>query len=136
MLKPYCFAYALVVCALFPSFLCAQSTTAQITGTVSDATGAGVPAAQITVAGDENGLVRQTTTAPAGTFTVALLPPGKYHVTVVHDGFRPIAQSGLELLVDQVARLDFSLQVGDVSEKVEVAANASFWNRKLLRSVK
>ena len=125
MLKPRCFAYAAVLAALFSGALCAQSTTAQITGTVSDATGAGVPTAQITVAGDDNGLIRQTATATGGTFTVALLPPGKYHVTVVHEGFRPIARSGVELQVDQVARLDFSMQVGDVSDRVEVAADAS-----------
>ena len=47
-----------------------------------------------------------------------------YRITVLHDGFRPVTRSGVELKVDQVARLDFVLEVGAVSDKVEVTANA------------
>ena len=83
-----------------------------------------MPLAQVTIIGDENGVTRQTTAAAAGTYTIALLPPGVYRVTVVHEGFRPIARSGVELQVNQVARLDFSMEVGAMNEKIEVVANA------------
>jgi hypothetical protein len=111
----------LVLCS---THVLAQSTTAQITGTITDPSGAAIPAAQISVASDSTGLSRQTNSGTAGTYTVALLPPGVYRVTVVHDGFKPVTRSGVELQVDQVARLDFALQVGSMSERIEVTANA------------
>src|ERR1700730_1236684 len=97
--SPSCFAFVLALSAISGNILFAQSTTAQITGTISDATGAGVPLAKVTVAGDVTGVNRQTTTADAGTYTIALLPPGVYRVTVVHEGFKPTTRSGVELQV-------------------------------------
>src|SRR5581483_10426455 len=114
----------LAAITLFSGYLHAQSTTAGITGTITDATGASIPAAPITVASDATGVTRQTRSSDLGTYTVSLLPPGVYHITVVHDGFRPVTRSGVELAVDQLARLDFSLEVGAMTEKIEVAGNA------------
>ncbi len=102
----------------------AQSTTAGITGTITDAMGASVPGAQIIVAGEATGLNRQTKSGDLGNYTLALLPPGTYRVTVERQGFRPITRAGVELKIDQTARLDFSLEVGSMSDKVEVTANA------------
>src|SRR5262249_46368163 len=104
------FALLLTAIVLSTGSLVSQSTTAGITGTITDASGAAVPAASITVAGDGTGLTRQTKSGDVGNYTVALLPPGSYRITVQHDGFRPVTRSGVVLQVDQVARLDFLLE--------------------------
>ena len=115
----------LAILALSQVSLLAQSTTAGITGTITDATGASIPAASITVTSDATGVTRQTRSGDLGNFTISLLPPGVYQIKVVHDGFKPVNRSGVELKVNQVARLDFALEVGGMSEKVEVTADAT-----------
>src|SRR4051794_4767861 len=117
-------ARAFALFTLFSGFLQAQSTTAQITGTITDPTGAAVPDARIAIANDATGLSRETTSGTSGAYAITLLPPGTYRVGVSRDGFKPIMQSGVELRVDQVARLDFAMQVGSMSERIEVTANA------------
>jgi hypothetical protein len=85
----------------------AQSTTAEITGVIMDASGAAVPNASVTVANVNTGFSRKTSSSDQGIYRVPLLPPDVYSVTVVHAGFRPITRSDVELKVDQTARLDF-----------------------------
>ena len=102
----------------------AQSTTAQITGRVSDPSGAVIPGALITVANVDTGVKRQTESNELGHYAVPLLPPGTYRVTVQKEGFRPVTRTGITLQVDQVARVDFVLEVGAVTETVEVSAAA------------
>jgi hypothetical protein len=118
------FSSLLLSMALGASWMYAQSTTAAITGLITDASGASIPGASITVASESTGLNRQTKSGNLGNYTVSLLPPATYRITVTHDGFRPITRSGVELKVDQFARLDFVLEVGAVSDQVEVTANA------------
>src|SRR5690242_13235779 len=95
--------------------LLAQSTSATVTGLVTDQSGASIGNAQIAVANDATGVNRQTRTSDSGNYSVALLPAGVYRITVVHDGFRPMTRSSIELKVDQVARIDFTLEVGGVN---------------------
>ncbi len=103
----------------------AQRTTAQLTGTISDASGAVIPAARLTVTNEQTGVKRESASNDLGYFTIPLLQPGKYRMTVEKDGFRPISRGGITLEVDQVARVDFVLEVGAVTEAVEVTANVS-----------
>ena len=98
--------------------------TAQVTGRISDASGAVVPGAEISVTNQANGFKRDTVTNDEGYYTIPLLQPGTYEVSVRKDGFRPIIQSGVTLQVEQVARLDFKLDPGAVTEAVNVAADA------------
>jgi len=102
----------------------AQSTSAQITGTITDPSGAVVPQASIRVVQSGTGLVRETQSNDAGNYVVPLLPPGKYRITAEKQGFKPMVRPEIELQVDQVARIDFVLQVGDATQTVEVAAPA------------
>ena len=113
-----------IVLALSAGSLYAQSTTGAITGTVTDPSGAGIPTANIKIVADATGLARETRSGVLGNYSISLLPPGVYHVTVTHDGFRTLTRSGVELKVDQVARLDFALEIGAVSEKMEVTSDA------------
>jgi hypothetical protein len=98
--------------------------TAQITGRVTDSTGAVVPGTSITVTNVATGVDRKAATNEAGYYTVPLLPPGEYRVAVRQQGFKPITRSGLVLEVDQRAELNFTLEVGALSEQIEVTAAA------------
>ena len=117
-------ALTVVMLALCAGTIYAQSTTGAITGTITDPSGAAIPSATIKIVETDSGFTRQTLSSDLGTYSRPLLPPGVYQVTVSHDGFRSITRSGVELKVDQVARLDFTLEVGAVSEKMEVTADA------------
>ena len=98
--------------------------TAQITGRVTDATGAVVPGTAITVTNAATGIERKASTNEAGYYTAPLLLPGEYRVAVQQQGFKPVTRSGIVLEVDQRAELNFVLEVGAVTEQVEVTAAA------------
>ncbi len=103
----------------------AQVSTGEIAGTIVDATGAAVPNARISATNAQtNATVRETVTAADGTYIMTLLPPGSYTLTAEAPGFRKTVQSGIELETNQRAKVDFQLQVGQVTETVEVAARA------------
>lgn len=107
-----------------PVFLCAQSFTASIRGVVTDPSQAGVPAAKVVATDVSRNTEHATTTDTAGRYVLTALPPGKYTLTVEAAGFKKYAQSAFELQVDQQARVDILLAVGDVTESVTVAAEA------------
>src|SRR5262245_57096499 len=114
--------------ALCCAFLCciasAQTPTGQITGRITDPSGAVIPAVEVTVTNADTGLVRRTLSNDSGYYAASLLPPGEYRMNVTKSGCRGSARSGITVAVDQVARLDFQLEVGNVSESVEVTAVA------------
>src|ERR1019366_2661621 len=104
---------------VFP--LLANDPTGTITGTVTDASGGVVPKARVTVTSVATNAAREAATNDDGDFTVALLPPGHYRVAVEKDGFRRAVLADVGLDVDQTARVDFTLQVGILTEEVKVA---------------
>jgi hypothetical protein len=100
----------------------AQTATGQITGTVKDATGAVVPGATVTVTSELTGSKREAITGKDGNYAIPLLSVSTYSVTASLQGFRAAKQTGVRLFVDQVARVDLSLQTGELTEVVEVKA--------------
>src|SRR5689334_21724151 len=68
----------------------AQTTTAELTGTVVDATKAVVAGASVSVVSSDTGARRETVTTDAGSYTMPLLPPGTYRVSVQKQGFKPV----------------------------------------------
>src|SRR5712692_4617113 len=106
------------------SILLSQADTGRITGTITDTSGAAVPGANVVVENEGTALRRGLTTAESGNYTAALLPPGTYRVTVQKEGFQAADQSNIKLDVDQVARIDFILQLGEVSETIKVESSA------------
>lgn len=100
-------------------------TGGQITGEVKDQSGAMVPDATVTVTNAETNVARNTTTNSAGLYSFPSLTPGKYHVKVVASGFQAAITNDIELQVQQTARIDFSLTVGQATQTLEVAANAA-----------
>jgi len=109
---------------LRPGPACAQTVTARVVGTVRDASGAAVPGASVTLVERATGAVQRTATDSGGDYTVMQLKPGVYQITAEAKGFKRATTPDFELLVNQTARVDLTLQVGDVSESVEVVAAA------------
>jgi hypothetical protein len=102
----------------------AQTATGQITGTVMDSTGAVVASAKVTVTSQLTGLTRESKSNNQGSYSVPLLPVGKYVVAAEKDGFKIALSSDNELKVDQVLRIDLNMEVGAVTETVQVTGRA------------
>jgi hypothetical protein len=112
------------VLVLAVSGLVAQVPTGEITGSVSDPTGAVIAGASLVLVNPATNTQRTITTNEAGIFVLTALPPGMYNLRVGATGFATQARNGIELQVAQVARFDIVLQVGDVTEVVEVTGGA------------
>jgi len=102
----------------------AQVTTGTILGTVTDSTGAVVPGATVTLRNVETGISRTETADSAGRYRASQLSLGSYEVTVTAAGFQTAVRSGVTLTVGREATVDFSMQVGAVSEKITVTGEA------------
>lgn len=107
---------------LLPTALSAQSITGDILGTVQDATGAVVPGAKVALTLSGTGVSFSATTDEAGNYGFAQLKPGHYRLDVTKEGFRAQTVSDIELLVGQRPRVDVTLQLGTVTEAIEVSA--------------
>ncbi len=101
-----------------------QAPTGDITGTTSDPSGAVIAGAQITVTNPATNFQRTATSNESGVYSVPSLPPGVYSIRVEMKGFKSDVRKEVELQVGQVARLDFTLEVGNVSDVVEVTGGA------------
>jgi hypothetical protein len=113
---------AITLALLFAGMGVAQE--ARVTGRISDSSGGVIPDVKVTVTNTDNGAIRDTKTNNLGLYTVPLLQPGNYKISVEKQGFRPSEQTGIVLLVDQRATIDFTLQVGQLSQEVSVTGTA------------
>ncbi|MFN8942275.1 MAG: carboxypeptidase regulatory-like domain-containing protein [Acidobacteriota bacterium] len=96
--------------------------TSSVTGTITDKSAASIAEAKVVVQNLETQVLREIATDSTGVFTVPLLPPGRYRVSASKAGFKPVFQE-IKLEVNQTARFDFQLEVGNVTESVEVRAS-------------
>ena len=99
--------------------------SAQISGLVTDPSGAAVPRAKITVTQAATGLVRSTLSGPDGTYVLPDLPVGPYKLQVQVSGFETYLQTGIVLEVSNNVAINVTLHVGQIKQQVEVAANAT-----------
>src|SRR5262249_50446632 len=102
----------------------AQTATAELSGTVTDATGAVVANARVTATNAETSISRTATSDQTGTYVFTLLQPGFYNVSVEAAGFRKTVASGVELRVNQRAEVNLQLEVGQVTDTLQVTATA------------
>ena len=102
----------------------AQLITANVVGTVSDPSGAVIPGAKVTIRSQQTNQVRTGTTDNLGNYEFSFLPVGTYTLSVESLGFQRSEVSPFQLNVDQVARVDVKMSVGQAAEKVDVQANA------------
>src|SRR5689334_6557112 len=108
-----------------PAFVFAQGGRSTILGTVTDDTGAAVPRVAITVVNTGTQLKRNATTDERGDFEVPALDLGTYEVRAQAAGFRQAIVQNVHVEVDQRARVDIRLQVGEITQQVQVTAEAS-----------
>ncbi len=102
----------------------AYGQVGSIRGVVTDASGAVIPDVEIIVTNVASGVAQKAITNASGAYAVAFLNPGVYHVQATKQGFAPATRDNLKLDVEQIARVDFTLAVGPVSQAVEVSAAA------------
>src|SRR5437867_1189766 len=115
---------AFLFCILTCGAIFGQST-AQVSGAVKDQTGAVLPGVEVTMTQTETGLKRTTVTDETGSYSLPSLPVGPYRLEASLPGFRLYAQTGIVLQVNSNPAINIVLQVGQVSDEVEVQANAA-----------
>jgi len=113
---------------LLPAASFGQVTTTNMSGTVTDSSGAAVPSAQVTVTNTGTGFTRTVQTGAQGEYHLEFLPIGNYNVEVSANGFKKVVRSGIVLQADQPARVDTQLQLGQVTETIEVTSEVPLVN--------
>jgi hypothetical protein len=113
----------LVVLAATLLCLPALAQTGSISGSVTDSSGATVEAAEVTARNLQTNLSRTTTSGATGAYSITDLPVGAYEISVQKNGFRAFRATGATLSVAQVLTINATLQVGSVSEAIEVQAD-------------
>src|SRR6266852_3675873 len=96
-------------------------TFGEITGEVRDSSGGVIGNAAVTVTNQATNGVRAASANQAGVYSFPSLPPGIYDLKVTAPGFQAVTRRGIELQVQQTARIDFSLQVGEVTQTIEIS---------------
>ena len=118
--------YSIRIAVLFamaavPSF---SQTFGEITGRITDSSGAAAPEATVGLTNVSTNAVRQTTSNQTGDYSFPSLPPGAYTLKVERQGFKTEQVNDVQVQVQQTVRLDFTLQVGQITESVVVSASA------------
>jgi len=115
---------ALAFCLAAPSRSSAQILYGSLVGNVTDSTEAAIPGAQVSITNSATGAERTTETTAAGVYRFLTIQPGAYTLTVRSEGFRTTSRTGIQVAVNNTTRSDVALEIGQVSETVEVSASA------------
>jgi hypothetical protein len=102
----------------------ALAQTAQITGRTADSLGSVIPGVIIKVVNENTRLSSNTATNSEGYYTFPLLQPGNYQISAEKQGFRPMSLSHITLEVEEVSRIDFALEIGHVTDRIQVPSFA------------
>jgi hypothetical protein len=100
-----------------------QTIFGRISGTIKDANGGAVPNANVTITNTATNLERTATTDEDGFYTATNLPVGTYKILVARDGFKRVEQSGIVLAADARVTADLTLEVGQLTETVQIATS-------------
>jgi hypothetical protein len=130
--KPAALLLALTLCLFaLPFDAWSQAVAvAEISGTVTDASGGALPAAQVIMTETEKHQTRTTLTDTTGHYVLTALPVGPYKLEVKANGFKDYVQTGIVLQVNNNVQVNVAMQVGSLSERVEVTAAASMVETK------
>jgi hypothetical protein len=109
---------------LLPSLVPAQESRATLTGIVRDGSGSAVPNAAIAVRNVDTGEETRGASTGQGVYTIPFLRPGNYTITVEAPGFKRYSREGVQLQVAQTAQINVALELGAVTETVQVTAEA------------
>src|SRR2546426_10054549 len=124
MLRTVPLVFIFAIMFLLPGAAWAQVAGATLSGTISDASGAVIPGAMVSIRDTATGIIRTVSSDEAGLYTAPNLRPSTYDVTVSISGFNTRVQSGITLTVGAQQVLDFVMQVGQTTEAVEVTGEA------------
>ncbi|MBI4890861.1 MAG: carboxypeptidase regulatory-like domain-containing protein, partial [Acidobacteria bacterium] len=116
--------YLLVFLAILAA-VPAWGQTARITGIVTDSSDAVMQGVEVTATNTSTGVSRKAVSNDQGNYSMPFLQPGPYRITAQASGFKPLSRDGITLVVDQVARIDIRMEVGQLTETVEVKAEAT-----------
>jgi hypothetical protein len=122
--RPGCRLITAFLLLWLPVIMSGQFVRGTILGVVSDATGAVVPKASVTLRNAGTNETKSTVTDETGNYAFPALLPGSYSLEVKQTGFQSRLVSDVNLQVNQTARIDIKLTVGEVAEQIEVAADA------------
>ena len=115
----------LLACLLLASPATCQEVSAGLTGRVTDASGGAIVGATVTARDLDRGTSWNATTNEDGIYAYPRIPNGSYSVKVEAAGFKAFTQSNIALEINQRGRVDVVLQLGAVTESVEVVADAA-----------
>src|SRR5277367_984670 len=108
-----------ILCPLF-----AQEYRGTFSGTIKDPQGAPVAAAKVTATETQTGAKTEVNSESTGAYTLSFLAPGTYQIKVEAPGFKQFVRTGLTLSASEHPVIDITMQVGEVSQSVTVAAEA------------
>jgi hypothetical protein len=111
-----------LVVLVFAAPASAQFDTAQVSGAIQDSSGAVLPGVSVVLVNEGTRLERQAVTNESGLYTFANVPVGDYRINASLDGFKPIARTGVRVNAGLNIRVDMSLEIGGLSETVQVSA--------------
>ena len=114
----------LVLCLIATLSALGQTATAELSGSVTDSTGAAVANARITATNPSTSFSREVRTNQSGAYLFTILQPGVYNLAAEAPGFRKTVQNNIELQVNQRADVDIQMQLGQLTETVEVTGAA------------
>src|SRR5213593_2396357 len=119
---------AFFILCLSSAITCATvwaQATAQISGTVRDQSGAVLPGVEVTATQTDTGIARTAVTNETGSYVLSNLPLGPYRIEAALTGFRTFVQTGIVLQVNSNLVINPVLNIGQVTEQIEVQANAA-----------
>ena len=124
MNKKLLLCVAILLC-LFAVTASAQTITGAVTGTVTDASGAAIPGVRVTVTNTATNVANTTQSNASGVYNFPFLPVGEYNVAAETQGFKRTVVGPFRLEVNQIARFDLKMEIGEITQSVEVTAVAA-----------
>ena len=119
------FVARLLIFLAFAAFVIAQTERGSITGVVTDSTGAAVTNQDVVITNQATNTSQRVTTTTTGEYNAANLAPGNYRIEIGAPGFKRFVESGITLTAAGTVRIDAQLEVGAISDSVEVVAQAA-----------
>jgi hypothetical protein len=122
------FPVSLLLVLVFTANVVAQTSTARLSGRISDSSGGAIPGADVSIINENTNLARTTQSNEIGEYSIPAIQPGPYRIEVDLAGFRKSIIRPVVLRVDQVSRMDVVLEVGGIDSTVDVVTEPSTIN--------
>ena len=108
----------------------AFAQTAQLSGIITDTNSAVIAGSHVTLTNLDTGVARKALTNTEGYYSLPFVPPGNYRLHVLSSGFRPVTHDSVRINVDHALRIDFTLEIGELTETVNISENEPLLERE------